>query len=120
MISKKEITLKLLDLLPAEQIQMSNAGQAWWMNQREDGGLRLTMQGYQAFTAGDFENYEFDVPAELPLRGRYLLMLDKKLTCPYFIFLGKRPRLVLFGSQESMMLMLYGDADRFLHSLSLQ
>jgi hypothetical protein len=47
-------------------------------------------------------------------------VLDKKLTCPYFIFLGKKPKLVLFGSKESMMLMLYGDVDKFLHSLSLQ
>jgi hypothetical protein len=120
MINKKEITLKLLSVLPEQHKPLANADHTWWVNPREDGGLRLTMDGYQAFTAGEFESYEFDVPPELPVRGRSLLVLDKKLTCPYFIFLGKKPKLVLFGSKESMMLMLYGDVDKFLHSLSLQ
>lgn len=120
MVSKKQITQKLLSVLPPEQKLLAGNGDSWWMNLREDGGLRLTMFGYQAFVMGEFENYEFDVPPELPNRGRSLLTLDQKLSCPYFIFLGKKPRLVLFGSKESMLLMLMGDVELFLHNLSLQ
>jgi hypothetical protein len=47
-----------------------------------------------------------------------LLTLDRKLTCPYYISLGKKPKLLLFGSREATMYSLYGDIDKFIKGIA--
>lgn len=116
MITKQQYTEKLLDALPQEErVSLDQACKIWWTDFRDDGGMRLTQQGYDAFTiAWDLETYIFKIPPGLPARPGQLLTLKKKLNCPYFIKLGKKPELVLFDSKQATMLALYGDLEKFL------
>jgi len=44
--------------------------------------------------------------------------LDRKLQSPYYVEFRKRVQhnLILFGSQEAVLINLYGDLKKFLHS----
>lgn len=121
MLSKETITQKILEGLPEDdRPTYDDACQSWWMNFREGGGMRLTHAGYMAISTFDIETYAFEVPPGLPAMPRQLLTLDRKLDCPYFIKLGKKPQLVVFGSQQATMLALYGDLEKWLQYLSRQ
>jgi len=119
MLSKHHVTQQVLANLPdSERIGFDEAMMSWWMNFRQGGGMRLTEAGYTALACCDLETYTFDVHPGLPRRLGQLLILDKKLNCPYFIRLGKNPQLVLFGGEQATMLALYGDLEKFLQYLT--
>jgi hypothetical protein len=118
MLSKQDITRKILEGLPEDdRPSYEDACHAWWMNFRDGGGMRLTPTGYLAISTFDIESFTFDVPPGLPAKPGQLLTLDRKLDCPYFIKLSKQPQLVVFGSQQATMLALYGDLEKFLNYL---
>jgi|688.fasta_scaffold189113_4 hypothetical protein len=118
MLSKQQITQKVLENLPdSERVSLDEAMMSWWMNFRQGGGMRLTQTGYVALATCDLQTYIFDVHPGLPSRLGQLLILDKKLQCPYFIKLGKNPQLTLFGGEQATMLALYGDLEGFLKYL---
>ena len=115
---KQGITVTVLNVLSLEdRPTLEQALQTWWMNFRADGGMRLTNAGYTAFSQCEIDCYEFDVPPSVAVLPRHLLTLDKKLNCPYYIKIGKTPKLILFGSKQAMMLAMYGDIDKFLSYL---
>lgn len=118
MLSKQAITQRILEGLPEnDRPTFDEALQSWWMNFRDGGGMRLTQHGFLAISTFDIETYTFDVPPGLPAKPGQLLTLDRKLDCPYFIKLGKKPQLIVFGSQQATMLALYGDLEKFLRYL---
>ena len=119
MLNKIIFTQQLLDQLTWEFTPtLDEALKDWWKNPDKDAGLRLTAEGFFVFNSLNIEHYEFDVPASMPAIPGRLLTLDRKLTCPYYIFLGKKPKLLLFGSKEATMYSLYGDIDKFLKGLA--
>lgn len=119
MNSKLAITEKLLAELPESQRpHLYQAMHSWWMNFRDGGGMRLTTAGFEVFNASNFETYAFDASPALVTKPRHLLTLDKKLDCPYYIKIGNTPRIVLFGSQQAMMLAMYGDLEKWIDFLT--
>lgn len=115
MWSKSAVTQHILLSLPeSERPTFDQASQTWWLNSKSLGGMRLTRQGYEALLACELESFVYDIPAGLERIARNLLVLDRKLTCPYFIELRRSPQIVLFGSQQATMLSLYGDFDKWL------
>jgi len=119
MLNKIELTQQLIEQLRSDiALTLDEAMNEWWKNPDKDAGLRLTAEGFFVFDSLKIEHYEFDVPASMPAIPRRLLTLDRKLTCPYYIFLGKKPKLLLFGSKEATMYSLYGDIDKFLKGLA--
>ena len=104
---------RLLSIEPEEIMS------TWWANLREQGGLRLTPAGYGVLCNElELESYRFTVPTLTP---KNLLVLDKKITCPYFL---ERRRaqidIVLFGGDQAIMATLYGDVIQWLKSLDRQ
>ena len=86
----------------------------WWQN--PNGGWRLNAVGFEAFEQYQLEHWDFET--ELFIFGsRILLTLDRKLTSPYYIKVGKRPKLCFFDSKEATMYALYNDVNRFVASL---
>jgi hypothetical protein len=112
---KQQYTEQLLKTLPEnDRPTLDEACKSWWMNFREGGGMRLTNAGFMAFATCDLETYAFDSPTSLVVISKHLLTLDKKLDCPYYIKIGKRPQIILFGSRQAMMAAMYGDLEKWL------
>lgn len=119
MLSKLDYTRQILKQLPADkQPTEDDALSSWWQDIRPDGGLRLSAEGCVVFKRLGITSYEFEVPPSTPARANTLLILSNKLTCPYYIVLGKKPKLVLFGSKEATLYSLYGDINRFISAIN--
>ena len=108
----------MLAQLPDNQTTLELAVQDWWQDIRPNGGLRLSVYGFDVFNLLEVSRYEFEVPASMPTKPNQLITLNNKLTCPYYIKPGKKPKLILFGSQEAIMMSLYGDIEKFIRGLS--
>lgn len=110
---KAEITSRIYQLLPTPAYSQDQALLFWWFNIRPQGGLRLRPEGYAAFKQADLESWSITVDAQ-ELTKKFIVDLDRRLTCPYFIF---RNKIHLFGSQEAVMALLHGSMTRYLGSL---
>ena len=118
MLSKLDYTQQILKQMP-DHVRLSeeDALILWWQDIRPEGGLRLTPEGCVLLKQLGIAAYEFDVPPSTPARASTLLILNRKLTCPYYITIGKKPKLTLFGSKEATMYSLYGDVNKFISAL---
>lgn len=118
---KSKLTASLIEKLNEDpRPTLEQALQEWWKNPKDQSGLRLTLEGRRVFDSLDLECFEFPVPPSTPARPGQLLTLDRKLTCPYYISLGKAPSIVLYGSREATMLAMYGDSEKWLRYLNRQ
>ena len=119
---KEKLTEELIKLLPEDQrISAETALPMWWYNLRKNGGLRLTSLGYQIFVETlDLEHYSYSIDDPLLFGQQTVLNLDRKLQMPYYIVVKKKipTKIVLFGSQEAVMIHLYGNLNNFLDNYS--
>lgn len=121
MPNKQEITQAVIQSLGTDTPwTLDLAMKSWWRNIRDQGGLQLSGIGYRVFRdLAQLESFEFDLDCTM-LNGANLIILDKKMTCPY-VFIrsrGQRAQIVMFGSREAMMATLYGDISRWVASLA--
>lgn len=122
MRDKKKLTEELIKLLPEDQrITVETALPIWWCNFRKRGGLRLTALGYQIFVETlELEHYSYTIDDPMLFGQQTVLNLDRKLQMPYYIMVKKKipTKIVLFGSQEAVMINLYGNLNKFLENYS--
>lgn len=119
MVNKEELTRRLIDQLQGEdRPDFETALMCWWQDWRTDAGLRLSTEGRDLMDLLEYESYRFEIPMVIAVVPRNLLILDKKLTCPYHIRLGKKPQLTLYGSKEATLFALFNDPDKFMNLLS--
>lgn len=104
-----------------------DAMKQWWMISRLDGGLRLTEPGDLAFRYAKIEyyNYDFVINDTTSSWHTYLLELNKKLKCPYYIGVNKvndskKPFIRLYDSKVAMMVSLYGNISDYLKSIKVR
>ena len=118
MLNKHTLTAELGHHYP-DAPTVDEAMRTWWQNIREDGGLRLTYEGYHVFSNFlELSSYTFDLPEKL-LTPANLITLDRHMTCPYYMVNNRKHNsMVMFGSKEAMMAVLHGDMQRFIKSLS--
>jgi hypothetical protein len=95
----------------------------WWMVQRPEGGLRLTEIGDLSFRYAKIEYYNYDFNIENGWHS-YLLDLNKKLKCPYYIGVNKvedskKPFIRLYDSKIAMLVSLYGNISDYLKSVKV-
>ena len=57
----------------------------WWKNTRENGGLRLTDEGFDVLTEIELATYEVPFPRDMPLTTQVIIFLDKFIDCPYYL-----------------------------------
>ena len=79
--------------------------------------MRLTGPGYKVFTQQlDLAHYEWSIQDPHAFNQHVILALDRKIQMPYYIsaIKGIPKKIVLFGSQEAVMINLYGDLQKFL------
>lgn len=119
MLTKLDYTRKLLSqLAEQDRVPEYQALEAWWRDIRYETCLRLSAEGYSVFNDLSISGYEFELQPNILTRANILLILSRKLTCPYYIHIGKKPCLILFGSKEATMYSLYGDIIRFVKALA--
>ena len=118
MLNKLTLTAELIHHYP-DAPALDDAMRSWWQNIREDGGLRLTYEGYRVFSdCLELNSYTFELPEKL-LTPRNLIDLDRHMASPYYIVNNrKHNNIVMFGSREALMATLHGDMQRFIKSLS--
>ena len=117
--SKIKITQKLIEQLEdPNKPDLESAMLAWWQDWRTSGGLRLTTEGRDLFDLLNYQSYCFEIPQHIAIIPRNLLILERKLTCPYHIRLGKKPQLTLYGDKEATLFALFNDPDKFMALLS--
>ena len=118
MLNKHTLTAELIHHYP-DAPGLDEAMVTWWQNIRDDGGLRLTYEGFYVFeNLLELSSYTFELPEKL-LTPKNLLALDRRMTCPYYMVNNRKlNKLVMFGSREAMMATLHGDMQRFITSLS--
>jgi hypothetical protein len=115
---KRKLTEELVKQLdPDLGITVKRAMHTWWFNIRKNGGMRLTGPGYDAFTNQlHIARYEWTITDPLAFTQRVILALDRKIQMPYYIATTKGipKKIVFFGSQEAVMINLYGNLQQFL------
>jgi len=118
MLNKLQLTAELIHHYP-DAPTVDDAMRSWWQNIRDDGGLRLTYEGFYVFeNLLELSSYSFDLPEKL-LTPKNLIALDRRMTCPYYMINNRKlNKLIMFGSKEAMMAVLHGDMQRFITSLS--
>ena len=57
----------------------------WWKNTRENGGLRLTDEGFDILTEIDLATYEVPFPRDMPVTTKVIIFLDNFIDCPYYL-----------------------------------
>lgn len=88
------------------------------MNWRDGGGMRLTSTGFQALSGLDTDYVIFDLPPMEAMKLGNLMIMDRKLDCPYYLVPGRQPQLVLFGREQATMFALYGNVTKWLEYLN--
>lgn len=119
MLSKQDITLKIIELLPDEHhLEYDVAIKAWWASFKKDRGFRLTDAGYTAMQLLNLQTYEFAIPPDLFLKPRQLLNLDRNLSSPYYLlFRQSKSKLILFEGKQATSLIMFGNVESWLKSL---
>lgn len=138
MTKRKSIKLELTEVVLAElpkhvfsttSITSLDAAMArWWATGRQD-GLRLTDDGNTAFSSAEIEYFDFEFkPIKEGWYG-FILELNKKIRCPYFIGVQvltevtlrvRHPYIRLYDSRIAMMVQLYGNIEDYLVSIKLK
>ena len=59
----------------------------WWYNtrQKDEGGLRLTEEGFDVVQTIGLATYDIPYPREMPLTTQVIIFLDKFIDCPYYL-----------------------------------
>jgi len=59
----------------------------WWKNTREkdEGGLRLTDEGWNVVQSIELANYEIPFPLDMPITTQIIIWLDHFIDCPYYL-----------------------------------
>ena len=119
MPNKQQITQRLIEQLgDTSHSDVESAMGDWWQDWRPDKGLRLTAEGQKVFDQLKYESHSFEIPTHIAIVSRNLLILERKLTCPYHIKLGKKPVLTLYGNKEATLFALFNNPDKFMALLS--
>ncbi len=118
MRDKTRLTQELVNLLPESgRISVESAMPVWWYNLRKNGGMRLTATGYQTFVKDlELEHYEYPIDNPILFNQQTILELDRKMQMPYYIHAvkGIPKKIIFFGSQEAVIVNLYGNLQQFL------
>jgi hypothetical protein len=118
MRDKHKLTEELVALLPEQdRVNLKFATSSWWYNLRRKGGMRLTTTGYRAMVDElELEHYSYSIDDPHTFDKQLILKLDRRMQMPYYIdsVKGIPKRIVFFGSQEAVMVNLYGNLSQFL------
>ena len=130
--TKLEITEAVFNELPQyskyRSITIEKLIFHWWIGGRSGQGLRLTHDGYQAFTEAKIAHYKFplfsnktDLATLANNPNMFTLALNKKIKCPFYISMPKNKteagnEIILYDDKIAMWMTLYGTLQEYLDS----
>ena len=122
---KEQVTQNVINELGDDNIHtFEQAIKTWWMVPRRDSGLRLTNVGDLSFRLAKMEYFNFDFMFKEPMSwNSFILALNKKIMCPYYIAVNKNeggvktPFIRLYDSKIAMLVGLYGSLYEYLESI---
>jgi hypothetical protein len=126
---KTRITKAILEQLPECKLSPESALKTFWLDIRNEGGLRLSDNGDKAFTEAEIESFEFPfrlkkITDKEPIYSYQNLMLDLslKVPCPYFIGRHKptEPYIKIYDSKVAVMISLYGGIYEYLRNSQIK
>jgi hypothetical protein len=128
--SKEEITETILEQLrndpdnPWKDRAVDSVMFAWWATGRTGKGLRLTEQGFRAFTYANLVYYEYALfPPKFSStksdQNQYLLSINRKVKCPFYLGTKSKtpPFIRVYDSKIAMLISLYGSLHDYLESV---
>jgi hypothetical protein len=117
-MTKHKLTQRLIELLPEDhRLSLEEAMILWYTNIRNNGGFRLTQNGYQALKILGLESWTVPLTdIKITMDKNLLLALDRKLTYPYFIDYKKK-EIVFYSSKEAVMATMYGSIKNWLDNM---
>lgn len=127
---KHKITEAVLAEIPKshrvyQDLTIEDIAFRWWFTGRQE-GLRLTDEGVTAFQLADIEFYDYEFKAEGKSHHTFMLELNKKIKCPYYLGVNKKDKtkpkfyIRLYDSKIAMVLGLYGTLDEYLESIKVK
>lgn len=127
---KEKITEAVLQEIPEphsslyRELPISRIIFLWWYTGRQN-GLRLTDDGVTAFELAHIEFYDINFQVKNISYATFLLELNKKIKCPYYIGVNKNDKakvfyIRLYDSKIALMLNLYGDLQEYLGSIKIK
>jgi hypothetical protein len=126
---KQKITEAVLAEIPKShriyhELPIDDVVFKWWFTGRQD-GLRLTDEGVTAFELAEIEFYDYEFTAEGKSHHSFMLELNKKIKCPYYLGVNKKDKtkklyIRLYDSKVAMMLGLYGTLEEYLQSIKVK
>jgi hypothetical protein len=133
MTSRKSIKHKITEAVLAEipkshriyhELPIEDVIFKWWQTGRQD-GLRLTDEGLLAFQLAEIEFYDYEFKQDGQSYHSFILDLNKKIKCPYYIGVNKKDKnktfyIRLYDSKIAMMLGLYGNLREYLQSIKVK
>lgn len=77
----------------------------WWQNPRikDQGGLGLTLYGYEAFKKADIEDYTIFLNDYILLVNKYIIWIDQYVDCPFYL---EDNQIHLFGQRMAVQISL--------------
>lgn len=117
-MTKHKLTKRLIELLPEDhRLSIEEAMILWYTNIRNNGGFRLTQNGFQAMKILGLESWSVPLAdIKITMDKNLLLALDRKLTWPYFIDYKKK-EIVFYSSREAVMATMYGSIKNWLDNM---
>ena len=126
---KRKITEAILAEIPKShriyhELPIDDVIFKWWFTGRQD-GLRLTDEGVTAFELADIEFYDHEFKQEGQSYHNFVLELNKKIKCPYYLGVNKKDKsktfyIRLYDSKISMLMNLYGSLQEYLNSIKVK
>lgn len=126
--TKQKITEKILQELCKYDKQFLNKTadsvmMLWWYTGRQQ-GFRLTQIGQEMFSLAQIEYYDHEFRQDGKSYNQFILDLNKKIKCPYFIGVNKIREgkettfyLRIYDSKISMLIKIYGTLQDYLESI---
>lgn len=105
-----------------DSVPSTHANHFFWMNIRNEGGLRLTTSGYEYLKLIlNLEYYEIET-TDVKVTNQFLVDLDRLIKCPYYLsFTGYIPKskkkVILFDKKVFFALTMYdNNFEKFLNA----
>ena len=117
-MTKHKLTKRLIELLPEDhRLSIEEAMVLWYTNIRNNGGFRLTQNGFQVMKILGLESWAVPLTdIKITMDKSLLLSLDRKLTYPYFIDY-KNKQIIFYSSREAVMATMYGSIKNWLDNM---